>query len=80
MTPEHRILHALATATDHELYGRDLVAAGAASAHTLYVLLGRMEDRGLIKGREDEGTPPRRLYCITPAGRALLLPPARAVT
>ena len=81
MTPEHRILEVIAAA-DRELYGLDLVAAGAAKRRWLYVVLGRMEERGLIEGRddagrEDAGKLPRRLYRITDAGHALLLPTAR---
>jgi DNA-binding HxlR family transcriptional regulator len=82
MTPEHRILEVLAAA-DRELYGLDLVAAGVAKRRWLYVVLGRMEERGLIEGRtEDAADPPRlprRLYRITDAGRAALLPIAKVI-
>lgn len=81
MTPEHRILEVLAAA-GRDLYGLDLVAAGAAKRRWLYVVLGRMEERGLIEGREDDGDPPRlprRLYRITDAGRAALLPSAKVI-
>jgi len=73
-----RILKTLAIA-DHDLYGLDLVAAGIAKRSGLYVMLGRMEDEGLIEGRdEDTGNPlPRRIYRITDAGREYLLPTAR---
>jgi len=74
---ERQILEALAAA-DRELYGLDLVAAGVAKRWWLYVTLGRMEERGLIEGRSDgTGDPPRRLYRITDAGRATLLPVAK---
>lgn len=74
MTPEQRILRVLA-ATDHDLHGHDLVTAGAAKTHWLYVILARMEDRGWIEGHFEEGdSPRRRLYRITDAGRAALLP------
>lgn len=77
MTPERRILEILAAA-DRELYGLDLVAAGAVSHWRLYVVLGGMEDRGLIEGRFDVASdPPRRLYRITSAGLAALLPIAK---
>jgi DNA-binding PadR family transcriptional regulator len=69
----HRILEVLAAA-DRDLYGRDLGAAGVTRRGWLYVALARMEDRGLIEGREDDGDPPRRLYRITGAGRAVLVP------
>lgn len=79
MTRERRILEALAAA-DRELYGLDLVAAGAAKRSWLYVVLGRMEERGLIEGRPDDaGDPPRRLYRLTDAGRAELLPVAKVL-
>lgn len=74
---EQEILRALAAA-ERELYGLDLVAAGAATRDSLYVVLARMEDRGLIEGREENGVDlprlPRRLYRITDVGRAALLP------
>jgi DNA-binding PadR family transcriptional regulator len=80
VTPEHRILHVLAAA-DRELYGLDLVAAGAAKRRWLYVVLGRMEESGLIEGHTEEGILPpqlpRRIYRITDAGRAALLPVAK---
>jgi DNA-binding PadR family transcriptional regulator len=43
---------------------------------TVYVTLGRMEDKGFITSREeapppDEGGLPRRLYHATPLGRAV---------
>lgn len=79
VTRERRILEALATA-DRELYGLDLVAAGAAKRWWLYVVLARMEESGLIKGREDDGDPPRRLYRITDAGNAALLPAAKVIS
>lgn len=78
---ERQILGVIAAA-DRELYGLDLVAAGVAKRRWLYVMLARMEERGLIEGREDSktaapGTLPRRLYRITDAGRATLLPVAK---
>lgn len=81
MTTEQQILEVLAAA-NRELYGLDLVAAGAAKRGSLYVVLARMEDRGLIEGREEPSAsplPPRRLYRITDAGRATRLPTAKVV-
>jgi len=61
---------------DAELYGLQLVAAsrGRLKRGTVYVTLGRMEDKGFITSREeappaDEGGLPRRLYRATPFGR-----------
>ena len=77
-----RILEVLA-AQKAEMYGLDIVKAGAASRMSLYVELARLEDLGLIEGREE---PPneativaRRLYRITTAGAAKLLPAAEVV-
>jgi DNA-binding PadR family transcriptional regulator len=61
---------------DGELYGLQLVVAsrGRLKRGTVYVTLGRMEDKGFIRSREeapppDEGGLPRRLYRATPLGR-----------
>jgi len=61
---------------DTELYGLQLVAAsrGRLKRGTVYVTLGRMEDKGFITSREeapppDEGGLPRRVYRATPLGR-----------
>lgn len=79
---ELRVLEALA---DRDLYGLDFVNAKIAGHGSIYVLLARMEDRGLIEGREEEyvGAPPhhlpRRIYRITDAGRAVIFPVAKKV-
>jgi PadR family transcriptional regulator, regulatory protein PadR len=59
-----------------EMYGLELVAAsdGRVKRGTVYVTLGRMEQKGLISSRvEDEPPPsgglPRRLYMATAYGR-----------
>jgi PadR family transcriptional regulator PadR len=61
---------------DSELYGLQLVAAsrGRLKRGTVYVTLGRMEDKGFIASREEapppeEGGLPRRMYRATPLGR-----------
>ena len=63
---------------DQELYGLQLVAAsrGRLKRGTVYVTLGRMEDKGFITAREeapppDEGGLPRRVYRVTAFGRAV---------
>ena len=57
-------------------YGLELVAdsEGGLARNAIYVLLGRMEDKGLIDGQEEEppkgeSGPPRRVYKVTGHGR-----------
>ena len=76
-TKESLILELLAGA--REMYGLELVAAssGALKRGTVYVTLGRMEDKGYITSRLEEAPPvagglPRRLYVPTPLGREVL--------
>jgi len=60
-------------------YGLDLVAGsrGRLKRGSVYVMLGRMEQKGFVRSRLDERPgegPPRRLYEPTPLGlRALVL-------
>lgn len=63
---------------EHELYGLQLVAAskGQLKRGTVYVTLGRMEDKGYITSRVEPapvgaGGLPRRLYTATPLGRRM---------
>ena len=74
---EHVILELLGRSS--EMYGLELVteSAGALKRGTVYVTLGRMEDKGYVTSRAEEDTPahgglPRRLYRATPYGRELL--------
>jgi PadR family transcriptional regulator, regulatory protein PadR len=76
-TKESLILELLAGA--REMYGLELVAAsgGALKRGTVYVTLGRMEDKGYITSRLEDAPPaagglPRRLYVPTPLGREIL--------
>jgi PadR family transcriptional regulator, regulatory protein PadR len=62
-----------------ERYGLELVAAsdGALKRGTIYVTLGRMENKGYVVSRVENETPsngglPRRLYTATPHGRQVL--------
>ena len=60
-----------------ELYGLEMTKlSGSLKRGSIYVVLGRMEDQGFVKGREvkEEGTPgmPRRLYRITGLGQRAL--------
>lgn len=65
-------------AAGRDMYGLQLLRAsdGVLRPATLYTLLGRMEDSGLIEGRQVHsdvrGVLPRRLYRITDAGRQAL--------
>ena len=62
-----------------ELYGLQLVTASKRKLKrgTVYVTLGRMEDKGYITSRREDapadvGGMPRRLYAATPLGRRML--------
>jgi len=62
-----------------EMYGLELVTLsdGALKRGTVYVTLGRMEEKGLVTSRVEEEAPalgglPRRLYKPTGYGRQLL--------
>lgn len=62
-----------------EMYGLELVAAsdGALKRGTVYVTLGRMEEKGYIASRLENPPPavgglPRRVYTPTPFGREVL--------
>ena len=59
-----------------EMYGLELVAAsgGGLKRGTVYVTLGRMEQKGIISSRLEDAPPtsgglPRRLYMATAYGR-----------
>jgi PadR family transcriptional regulator, regulatory protein PadR len=62
-----------------EMYGLELVAAsaGALKRGTVYVTLGRMEDKGYVASRLEGAPPaagglPRRIYAPTTLGREAL--------
>jgi DNA-binding PadR family transcriptional regulator len=62
-----------------EKYGLELVADsdGELARNSIYVVLGRMEDKGLIDGKTSptpagEMGPPRRKYKVTGHGRRVL--------
>src|SRR2546425_13311061 len=70
-----------------ELYGLQLVGASRRRLKrgTVYVTLGRMEEKGYISSRledapADVGGMPRRLYRATPLGRRVLATWAAATT
>jgi DNA-binding PadR family transcriptional regulator len=61
------------------MYGLQLVASSKRRLKrgTVYVTLGRMEDKGYITSRQEDGPPeagglPRRIYSPTPLGRRVL--------
>jgi len=82
---EHVVLDLL---TQHgELYGLQLVASSKRKLKrgTVYVTLGRMEDKGYITSRLEDAPPemggmPRRLYQITPLGKRVLVAWSAATT
>jgi DNA-binding PadR family transcriptional regulator len=62
-----------------DLYGLQMVeqSDGHLKRGTIYVMLGRMEDKGFIESREEAQAPgavglPRRLYKITGFGQNVL--------
>ncbi len=62
-----------------EAYGLELVAGskGRLKRGTVYVTLGRMEEKGYITSRLEDAPPaagglPRRVYTPTPLGRQVL--------
>jgi PadR family transcriptional regulator, regulatory protein PadR len=64
---------------ESELYGLQLVAASKRRLKrgTVYVTLGRMEEKGFITSRLEDAPPqvgglPRRVYEATPFGRRVL--------
>jgi DNA-binding PadR family transcriptional regulator len=82
---EHLVLELL---TEHgELYGLQLVAHSKRKLKrgTVYVTLGRMEEKGYISSRledapSDVGGMPRRVYQPTPLGRRVLAAWTNAAT
>lgn len=74
--PEQNVIAQL---IGREKYGLELVAdsEGALKRNAVYVVLGRMEDKGLIEGREEPAPagasgPPRRMYRVTGHGSRVL--------
>ena len=62
-----------------ELYGLELVTAsgGRLKRGTVYVTLGRMEEKGFVISRLEDAPPaagglPRRVYRATPLGRRVV--------
>src|SRR5512135_437171 len=78
-----RVLRALASDPSRWRYGYDLVTEVHLKSGSLYPILVRLADRGLLEASWEpgpEGRPPRHLYRLSTAGREFVaaLPPARA--
>jgi hypothetical protein len=74
-----REVNVLTQLTAGEEYGLELVAGsgGLLRRNATYVLFGRMEDKGIIEGRQEvtpqgESGPPRRVYRIIGNGASVL--------
>jgi PadR family transcriptional regulator PadR len=69
-----RVLHAMLTSAHSEHYGLELMRATGLKSGTLYPILSRLEESGLVEGHWEEvdasaeGRPRRRLYKLTPDG------------
>ena len=75
---EALIIELLSAGGRGEMYGLELVAASKRRLKrgTVYVTLGRMEEKGLVTSRLEEAPPeagglPRRIYTATALGRRL---------
>lgn len=76
---EALVLQQLAGASGSELYGLQMVkeSGGALKMGTVYVILGRLEEKGFVESRREElkesseRSVPRRLYKITGQGRRI---------
>ena len=70
-----QVLSALAAAPGRWRYGYDLSAETGLKAGSLYPILVRLADRGLLEATWEEspptGRPARHLYRLTPQGREL---------
>lgn len=73
---EALILDLLALVGSGEMYGLELVEAsdGQLKRGTVYVTLGRMEDKGYVVSAQEVKPPgaiglPRRMYRLTPLGK-----------
>lgn len=73
---EYLILDLLVSNAGKEMYGLEMVerSNGKLKKGTVYVLLGRLEEKGFVKGRSQavEGSAiPRRLYRLTGLGHRI---------
>lgn len=69
------VLAALAEVPSRWWHGYDLVKQLGLKSGTLYPLLMRLHEQGLLEAEwretEERGRPPRHMYRLTPAGTAL---------
>jgi PadR family transcriptional regulator, regulatory protein PadR len=67
------VLEALAGAGPDPLYGLEIAARTKLKSGTLYPILARLSDRGLVEGEwlepERPGRPPRQVYRLSSSGR-----------
>jgi DNA-binding PadR family transcriptional regulator len=72
----HAVLEALANRPSDWLYGLELAALTRLKSGSLYPILIRLADRGLLQSRwldpTEQGRPPRHAYRITTAGLGAL--------
>jgi hypothetical protein len=77
-----RVVRALAAEPDRWRYGYDLCSETGIKAGSLYPILVRLADRGLLEATWEEsppqGRPTRHLYRLTGDGRELAAMPAPA--
>lgn len=70
------VLSALSDARRQWRYGLELAGATGLKSGSLYPILARLDERGLVESKwlepEKPGRPPRHVYRITAAGRAAL--------
>jgi PadR family transcriptional regulator PadR len=70
------VLEALSASSDQWRYGLEIAAATGLKSGSLYPILVRLDERGLLESRwlepEKPGRPPRHAYRMTGAGRAAL--------
>ena len=78
LTLSPKELLVLESLREQDLYGLQLVGAssGRLKRGTVYVTLGRMEEKGYITSRLEDAPPgvgglPRRIYSATPLGRRM---------
>src|SRR5580693_5146789 len=79
-----QVLRALGAAPARWRYGYDLGAETGLKAGSLYPILVRLADRGLLEAAWEDpaprGRPARHLYRLTPAGRELAATATTATT